>query len=84
MVYVRHMVRTQIYLPKKLYLRVQLRAAQEKVPAAAVVRSLLEDGLDRAAQGTAGEALLRLASIGAKGPKDLSQRIDDYLYGEAE
>jgi hypothetical protein len=29
-----------------------------------------------------GEALLRLAAIGGKGPADLSTRIDEYLYGE--
>jgi hypothetical protein len=29
-----------------------------------------------------GEALLRLAAIGGKGPADLSTRLDDYLYGE--
>jgi hypothetical protein len=29
-----------------------------------------------------GDALLRLAAIGGKGPADLSTRIDEYLYGE--
>ena len=32
---------------------------------------------------TAGQALLRLASIGGTGPADLSARIDDELYGPA-
>jgi hypothetical protein len=78
------MIRTQVYLPKSLYQLIQLKAEQAKKPAAQLVRELLEEGLRRQQRETAGEALLRLAKIGGKGPADLSSRIDDYLYGDAE
>jgi predicted DNA-binding protein len=39
------MIRTQVYLPKKLYQRIQLKAEQENLPAAEMVRELLEKGL---------------------------------------
>jgi hypothetical protein len=78
------MIRTQIYVPKDLYQRIQLKAEQANKPAAQLVRELLEEGLRRRQRETAGDALLRLARIGGKGPADLSSRIDDYLYGEDE
>lgn len=77
------MIRTQVYLPKALYQRIQLKAEQESKPAAQVVRELLADGLIRQQQETTGDALMRVAAIGGAGPADLSQRIDDYLYDEA-
>ena len=82
MVYSNHMIRTQVYLPKELYQRIRLKANQESKPAAQVVRELLEDGLVRQQQETAGAALLRLAVIGGAGPADRVRRIDDSLSAE--
>jgi hypothetical protein len=89
MLYGIHMIRTQVYLPKSLYLQIKLQAQREKKPAAQVIRDSIEAGLEaKKPQQTTGEALLGLAELGkrlgATGPTDLSSRIDDYLYGDAE
>lgn len=76
------MIRTQVYLPRALYRRIQLKAQQDGKPAAQVMRELLESGLTGDERETTGDALLRLAAVGAPGPSDLSQRIDDYLYAD--
>lgn len=80
------MVRKQIYLPEQLELLISLRAKQEQKPQAQVIREVLEKGLKAKKQMTAGEALLGLAELGkklnVKGPADLSERIDDCLYGD--
>ena len=77
------MIRTQVYLTKQLYQEIDIVAKQEKKPAAQVVRELLEQGLQmKKKQDSIGKALLELAKINAHGPKDLSERIDDYLYKE--
>jgi hypothetical protein len=83
MVYISCMIRTQVYLPKKLYRDVQLVAKQENKPTAEVVRELLEDSLTRKQkQASIGKAFLKLADIHGKGPSDLSANIDKYLYEE--
>lgn len=73
------MIRTQLYLTEDLYYRIQLEAKRVKKKAAEVVRELLLAGL-RQNQTNAGKALMDIVKIGAKGPKDLSSRIDAYLY----
>ncbi len=73
------MIRTQVYLTDDLYTRIQLEAKRGKKKAAAVVRELLRAGLART-QPNAGRALLEIAKLNFKGPKDLSSRIDEYLY----
>lgn len=73
------MIRTQIYLPKALYQRVQLVAQKENKPTAEVIRELLNESLERKS-GSVGKALLELAKIKGKGPADLSKSIDKYLY----
>ena len=75
------MIRTQLYLTEDLYYRIQLEAKRGKKKAAVVVRELLLVGLNQN-QATAGKALMNISKIGARGPKDLSSRIDDYLYTE--
>lgn len=73
------MIRTQVYLTEDLYYRIQLEAKRVQKKAAEVVRELLHSGLQKR-QANAGKALLDIAKIGVKGPKDFSSRIDDYLY----
>jgi hypothetical protein len=49
-----------------------------------MVRQLLDEALrqELANRRSAGESLLRLAEIKGTGPTDLSEKLDDYLYGE--
>lgn len=83
MLYVKHMIRTQVYLPKDLYQDIRLLAKKEKKPAAQVIRQAIKRGLDkRPKQETLGNALLGLTKIAAKGPRDLSTKHDKYLYEE--
>ena len=76
------MIRTQLYVSKELYQRLQLQAQHEHKPTAQLIRELLEAGVTGQRQGSAGDALLRLVAIGGQGPADLSARIDDYLYDD--
>lgn len=79
MLYIIHMIRTQVYLPDELYQNIKLVAKKEKKSAAQIVRRALERELEEKKQ-TVGEAFLELSKIAAKGPKDLSTNHDKYLY----
>jgi len=68
---------------------IKLRAKRERRRESDVARDLLERGRfvsQGRRQESVGEALLRLAQLGKKfgmtGPKDLSTKLDDYLYGD--
>lgn len=76
------MIRTQVYLTDEQVRDIKLRALRDSKQEAALIRELLDAGLrvTQKPRRTAKEALRRLAKIGGKGPADLSQRIDDYLY----
>ena len=77
------MIRTQVYLTEEQSQDIKLRALREKKPIAEVTRELLEAGRQASTsrqRETTGESLLRLGRIGGKGPADLSEHIDDYLY----
>lgn len=79
------MIRTQVYLTDEQARDIKLRAKRENKHEAEVIRELLNEGIKKSAnkaQESTGESLLRLATIGGKGPSDLSSRVDDYLYGE--
>ncbi|OGD91179.1 hypothetical protein A3D07_04575 [Candidatus Curtissbacteria bacterium RIFCSPHIGHO2_02_FULL_42_15] len=88
MLYIRHMIRTQVYLPKDLYRNIDLIAKREKKPKAQVIRDTLEEGLKKKRTSkNAGHVLLEIAAMAKKykwkGPKDLSTNHDKYLYEEA-
>lgn len=75
------MIRTQVYLPERLYQTITTVAKQEKKPAAQMIRELLETGLNlKKKPATIGQALLKLANVKAHAPEDTSMKIDDYLY----
>ncbi|OGG00155.1 hypothetical protein A3D78_05300 [Candidatus Gottesmanbacteria bacterium RIFCSPHIGHO2_02_FULL_39_14] len=75
------MIRTQVYLPEIFYQEVKIEAKKENKATAQVIRELLEEGLNiKRQKNNIGKALLTLTSIKAKGPKDLSTKIDKYLY----
>jgi len=79
------MIRTQVYLTEDQARDIKLRARRENKHEAEVIRELLNEGMKKSASKaleSTGESLLRLATIGGKGPADLSSRVDDYLYGE--
>lgn len=77
------MIRTQVYLTDEQVRTIKLRSQQEQKPEAQVIREIVDNGLKTTTKQTetAGHALLRLANIHGKGPADLSQRLDDHLYG---
>ncbi len=81
-----HMVRKQIYLARELEQYIHVLAQKQNKPEAEVIRGLLETGIKRQTPMSTGEALLGLATLGETlglaGPADLSERHDDYLYGE--
>lgn len=87
MLYVRCMIRTQVYLPKDLYQNIDLVAKREKRAKAQVIREALEKGLgvSKREQNT-GTVLLEIAAMAKKynwkGPRDLSRNHDKYLYEE--
>lgn len=78
------MMRTQIYLPKILHQQLGIVAQKEKKTKAQVIRERLVQALQKEDQGTLGEGLERLASLGKKlklkAPSDLSANFDKYLY----
>lgn len=79
------MLRKQIYFTEDLDREVKLRALKQKKTEAEVIRELLYDGLRKQIKKekfeNAGDFLLNLASLNIKGSKDISQNLDDYLYG---
>lgn len=79
------MLRKQIYFTEDLDKEVKLRALKQKKTEAEVIRDLLYKGLKTQAKNqkfeSAGDFLLNLAALDIKGPKDLSENLDDYLYG---
>lgn len=80
MLYAKHMIRTQVFLPETTYQQIRIQAELQNKPAAQIIREALESGIKPQNKGNAGDALLQLAGLKAKGPRDLSKNIDKYLY----
>jgi predicted DNA-binding protein len=78
------MIQKHISLPEELDQKIQQRAKLLKESEERVIRELIEQGLKTAKPLSLGESLRQLANLGIKGPKDLSQNIDKYLYEEDE
>ena len=80
------MNRMHVVLPPDLRERIRLQAQQERKSQAEVVRELIQKGLEVQQPGSAGEALLRLATLGKKlrvrGPKDWAKNHDAYFAKE--
>jgi hypothetical protein len=76
------MIQKHISLPEELDQQIQKRAKLLKESEERVIQELLEQGLKKPAQQwkNAGEALSSLSKLGIKGPKDLAQNHDKYLY----
>ncbi len=82
------MLKTYLYIPEHLEEKIVHTAKTQKKSKAAIMRLALEKGITTIQhQGTASaQALLKIAEIGKKynlqGPKDGSERMDDYLWGK--
>jgi predicted transcriptional regulator len=80
------MIRKQIYIPKDLDQQLAVAAKQASKSETQIIREALAERFSQRSTMTTGEALLGLAKLGEKlgisGPTDLSERHDDYLYGD--
>ena len=80
------MIRTQVYLPRPLTQAIKNEASRTGKPVAAVIRDLLTKSLTQSQKTSAGDALLRLVTLGAQlqieAPTNLSTNVDHYLYRE--
>jgi hypothetical protein len=77
------MIQKHISLPEDLDQKIQQRAKLLQASEERVIRELIEQGLQTAKPPMSlGESLRQLANLGIKGPSDLSQNIDKYLYEE--
>lgn len=81
------MLKTYLYIPDHLNTQIAHAAARQKKSKAEIIRYILEKGMSDVHKhdNTSAQALLKLADVGekyqAKGPKDLSQNLDTYLWG---
>jgi hypothetical protein len=78
------MIQKQISLLKELDHKIRERAKRLKESEERVIKELIEQGLKTSKPMPLGEGLRQLANFGIKGPRDLSQNIDTYLYEEDE
>jgi len=78
------MIQKHISLPEDLDQKIQQRAKLLKESEERVIRELIEQGLKTTKPMSLGEGLRSLANLSIKGPSDLSQNIDKYLYEEDE
>jgi 3-methyladenine DNA glycosylase Mpg len=78
------MVRTQIYLPVEYQEELAIMAREQGVPKAVVIRTIIKKSIGKKINSIKNTSpLLSLAKLNFKGgPKDLSSRVDYYLYGE--
>lgn len=76
------MIRTQLYLPEELTLELKLLAQQLDVPIAEVIRKALTKGIHEVKKKkTKGlEGIVGMIKSD-KAPRDLSEKLDKYLYG---
>lgn len=79
-----HMIQKQISLPEELDQKIRERVKLSKESEERVIRELIEQVLKTSKPLSVGEGLRSLANLGIKGPSDLSQNIDKYLYEEDE
>lgn len=77
------MLRTQIYLPEEFRSQLNDLADKLDLSMAAVIRMILKKGLQKKEEiMTRRNDLWKLANLKIKGgPKDLSKKLDYYLYG---
>jgi len=80
------MLKTYLYIPQDLNQQIISLAEAQKISKAELIRNALAEGLLflKRKQASSAEVLLKIAKIGKryqlKGPKDLSAKMDDYLW----
>ena len=75
------MKRAQFYLPEELYQLLEIEAKKEKRAVADLTRELLIESLaKRKAQKK--NIFIELAKTAGRGPKDLSTKYKEYLFGK--
>lgn len=82
------MQRTQVYFEPEILELLREEARKKKATLASVIREKVEKNIKKKRvkreQVSAAQALMHLAELGEKlkvnGPKDLSQRIDEFVY----
>ena len=81
------MVRAQVYFDEQEYEAVRQAAFKDRVSISALIRRLVDEqllGRKRKKGSGAAEALLKLSGLVRDSRRDVSQRHDDYLWGEGE
>ena len=73
---------TTLYLTEDLQRQVEALAIYYNTPKARIMREALTSGMDRLRQKAPrqNKVLLDLAKIGGHGPRDLSEKHDQYLW----
>lgn len=80
--YNQDMFRTQIYLPEELHQLAKMVAQKDHESLAEFIRRCVENGIKEKAAQASRKHLSALSELGITGgPKDLSKKIDIYLYG---
>ena len=81
------MYRTQVYFEQEILEILREEAKDKRTTLASVIREKVEKTIKKKAkikQVSATQALMHLAKLGERlevnGPKDLSQRIDEFVY----
>jgi hypothetical protein len=81
------MVRTQVYLPRTIYNKLQARAQEQELTLALQIRTALEDYLSRTESEADGgilradDPIFKMIGMFDSGLGDLSVNHDHYLYG---
>lgn len=77
------MIRTQVYFPDDLYLELKTLARRKRVSLAEIVRAFVRRGVKQEKRGeNPAEVFLKIAKLAGRGPADLSEKHDEYLYGK--
>src|SRR5512145_101394 len=82
-----NMVRTQVYLPRDIYERLQKRATRHELTLAVQIRAALEDYLERVESQDddgilhADDPIFQMIGMFSSKEGDLSVNHDHYLYG---
>jgi metal-responsive CopG/Arc/MetJ family transcriptional regulator len=83
MLYISYMIRTQIYLTQELKKELDRLKKIEGKPVGEIIRKILHKAIIADKKKQKGNDLTKLAELNIHGgPKDLSEHMDEYLYGD--
>lgn len=76
------LIRTQVYLREDQWWQVKILAGQQGVSKAAALRQVVDEGLKKKGKPKKQKRVLEgVVKLRFKGPKDIAETMDDYLYG---